>query len=213
MADLPVPQTSAEEVRRVTEEVLARPEFAPAEPAWWERILDAVSDFVAEVLAAVAAGGRGSIIGTLVLVAVVVVLGLVVLRFARTVRADPAVPVAVDTQIGRNARDWLDEAEQHEQSGRWRAAVRCRYRAVLADLASAGLVEEVAGRTSGEYRSAVAVELPSASASFATATDIFDTAWYGHTPVTADDVAAFSEVARSTLDDAGLRRAVAAAHE
>lgn len=213
MADLPVPSSSADEVRRITEEVLSRPEFAGAEPAWWERVLDAIGNFFAEILRALSAGDRGSIIGTVVLVAVVLAAAAVLIRYVATVRRSATVPVAVDLQIGRSPRDWLAEAQVHAQAERWRDAVRCRYRALLAELAAAGLVDEVAGRTSGEYRAAVAVDLPSAAAAFDEATGVFDLAWYGHEPTSAGDVASLIQAARRTLDDAGVGRAPARAHQ
>jgi hypothetical protein len=49
----------------------------------------------------------------------------------------------------------------------------------VADLASRGLVEEVPGRTAGEYRNEVWRNLPDAAAEFAGATELFEVAWYG----------------------------------
>lgn len=193
------------------EEVLSRPEFADAKPQWWETVLDEIGDFFARIFDAVSAGDRGSIIGTVVLLAVVVVAGAVLWRFGRTVRRDAAVAAALDIQIGRSPRDWLTEAAEHEQATRWREAVRCRYRALLAQLAEAGLVDEVRGRTSGEYRAAVASDVPAAAAAFDEATRVFDLAWYGHDPVSAEDVAALQDAARQVLRDAGIGRVAAKA--
>lgn len=212
MADLPVPSTSAEELRRIAEEVLSQPQFAEARPQWWERVLVAIGDFFADIVAAVSAGDRGSIIGTLVLVAVVLAAAAAVVRYTSTVRGGAAMPVPVDVQVGRAPREWLAEAEAHERSEQWRDAVRCRYRALLAELAGAGIVEEVAGRTSGEYRAAVAAELPAAAAAFDDATRVFDRAWYGHDPAAPHDVTALQDAARRTLREAGVRRPLAGAH-
>ena len=52
----------------------------------------------------------------------------------------------------RTAAQWRAEAAAHDAAGRWREALRCRYRALVAELAGRGLVEEIPGRTSGEYR-------------------------------------------------------------
>ncbi|HJU00766.1 MAG TPA: DUF4129 domain-containing protein, partial [Actinomycetes bacterium] len=54
-----------------------------------------------------------------------------------------------------------------------------RYRALVADLAARGLVEEVPGRTAGEYRREIGRAAPAASADFAGATELFEVAWYG----------------------------------
>lgn len=194
------------------EDVLSRPEFEAAKPQWWEVVLDAIGDFFAGIFEALSAGDRGSIIGTVVLVTVVLAGVAVLARFARSVRRDAAVAVALDVQIGRSAGDWLVEAAAHEQAARWREAVRCRYRALLAELAAAGLVEEVRGRTSGEYRAAVASDVPAASVAFDEATRAFDLAWYGHDDVSADDVTALQEAAQLVLHDAGVGRVPAKAH-
>jgi hypothetical protein len=46
-------------------------------------------------------------------------------------------------------------------------------------LAARGLVEEVPGRTAGEYRREVGRAVPAAAADFAGATELFEVAWYG----------------------------------
>ena len=209
MADLPVPTTSADEVRRIADAVLARPEFAEAQPAWWQRLLRILSDYLAGLSEAVGAGG--SAVGTAVIVALALIAILVVVRYTRTLRRDPRRDLAVGGQIGRSSADWLSDANAAEDLQQWREAVRCRYRALLAALSAAGLIDEIAGRTSGEYRSAVATDVPAAAAAFTDATARFEDAWYGAAPVTSADVTAFGEAARRTLADAGVRRPVVVA--
>ena len=211
MRDLPVPQTGADEVHRITAEVLDRPEFRPAQPSWWDRIVQNILDAIVRWFASISAGDPSSIIGTVVLLGAAVALLIVVVRFTRSVRGVPAVRVATDAQIGRSPRQWLDEAERHEAASAWRDAIRCRYRAVLAEMAAGGLVEEVAGRTSGEYRITVERDVPAAAQPFAQVTAIFEQAWYGHQETTAGDVAAMREACRVALDAAGRRLAAAGA--
>ena len=208
MADLPVPTTSADEVRRIADAVLARPEFAAAHPTWWQRLLRVLSDYLAGLGEAVGAGG--SAVGTAVVVGLALVAILVVVRYTRTLRPDPRRDLAVGGQIGRSSADWLTDAAAAEERGQLREAVRCRYRALLAALSAAGLVEEVAGRTSGEYLAALTADVPAAAAAFADATRRFEDAWYGAVPVTSAEVSAVSDAARRTLADAGVRRPVAA---
>lgn len=191
--------------------MLARPEFAGAQPRWWERILQWIFDLWARLVEAVGGGGRGSVIGSVVLLAVVVAVLLIVLRMTRTMRRDPGVDPAMDAGIGRTPREWVDEALEHEAAGRWQDAVRCRYRALLADLAAAGLVEEIAGRTSGEYLAAVRSDVPAAAEPFEEVTRRFESAWYGHDETTADGVQAFTAAAARVVAAAGLRRSLVAA--
>lgn len=210
MAELPVPATSADDVRRATESVLSRPEFAEAQPSLWDRLWTMLGDAIARVLETLSGGGRGSVIGTVALVVVAAVLAFAVVRLTRSVRKDPGVEFTVEGHLGRTSAEWSAEADDHERAGQWRDAVRCRYRAVLADLAAAGLVDEVSGRTSGEYLAAVRRDAPAADASFTEVTRRFESAWYGHGTTTAADHAEVVDAAGRSLADAGIRRVVGA---
>lgn len=210
MAELPEPTTSAEDIRQITESVLSRPEFAEARPSWWDRFVSDVIDAIARFVEVVGAGDRGSIIGAVVLLSVAVAAVVVTLRFTRTVRSDPSRRVAVEGDVGKSALQWRREAQEHADAGRWREAVRCRYREVLAHLAAAGLVEEVAGRTSGEYLAVVSDTAPTARDAFSDVTRRFEVAWYGRGVTTDADADAFAAAADRVLADAGVRRRVPA---
>lgn len=207
MADLPVPSLSADEVRRIADEVLSRPEFLEAQPTWWQRIQRVVFDFIGRVIEAMAGDGRGSIIGTVTIVVVVLALLYLIVRLTRTVRVDPRLVDVTGSALGRSSADWAADAQACEASEQWRDAVRCRYRELLAALAGAGLLAEVAGRTSGEYRTAFAADVPDAAPAFGDVTRRFEAAWYSHDETTADDVEAFRQAASRTLEAAGVRRA------
>lgn len=206
MAELPVPTIGADEVHRVARSVLARSEFQEARPSWWQQLLQFLADLWAKLFDLLSGGGRGSIIGTAMLIAVAVLLVLAVIRFTRGVQRDQAREVVHDHDVGRTAADWEAEAREHELRGEWRDAVRCHYRALLAELAAEGLVEEVAGRTSGEYLALVGVGLPDAAAPFEDATRAFEAAWYGHEQPSSQDVAGFRDAAAATARAAGIRR-------
>jgi hypothetical protein len=72
----------------------------------------------------------------------------------------------------------------------------------VADLAGRGLLEEVPGRTTGEYRAELHASLPTASSSFRGATALFEGAWYGHQPTGAADTERFRELADSVMASA-----------
>ena len=207
MADLPVPSSGADEVRRIADEMLARPEFLQAQPTWWQRLTRVVFDFISRVLEAMAGDGRGSIIGTVTIIVVVLALLYLIVRLTRTVRVDPRLADATGSALGRTRADWAADAQACEAAGEWRDAVRCRYRELLAALAGAGLLAEVAGRTSGEYLTTFAADVPGAADAFAQVTHRFETAWYSHDETTQADLAAFREAARHTLEAAGVSRA------
>ncbi|MBA3372047.1 MAG: DUF4129 domain-containing protein [Actinomycetota bacterium] len=198
-------------MRRVTAEVLARAEFVEARPGLWQRALSAVFDFIGRILELLGGGGRGSVIGTLILLGLSAVVAVLLWRFSRKVQRNPAAKAAATDPIGRSSRQWRAEAGEHEAAGRWRAAVRCHYRALIADLAAAGLLEEVPGRTSGEYLRVVVEDLPLAAEAFTAATSAFESAWYGHADVTADDVQQMREAGKNVLATTSGRRFAAVA--
>ncbi len=125
-------------------------------------------------------------------------------RFARGVTRDPGRGVAAVAVARRGAAEWRADAEAAERAGQWRQALRCRYRALVAELADRGLVEEVAGRTAGEYRVELATSAPSAAPSFAGATELFERAWYSGWPTGEAEAARFRGLADEVL--AGGRR-------
>jgi hypothetical protein len=109
----------------------------------------------------------------------------------------------VDTDVGRPPTDWQAEALAHESAGEWREALRCRYRAMVAALAARGLIDEVPGRTSGEYRAVVTRSVPGAAPDFSGATELFERAWYGGKPTGPEDSARFRELSERVLVGAG----------
>ncbi len=112
--------------------------------------------------------------------------------------------VAVDRS--REPTNWRREAEQHRRAGRYRDALRCRYRALVGDLARRGLIDEIPGRTTGEERAQLRRATPAASGPFNAAADLFDGAWYGHRAVDGVDDDRFQSLERDVLATAGEAR-------
>ncbi|MEN9645081.1 MAG: hypothetical protein RL238_1750 [Actinomycetota bacterium] len=110
----------------------------------------------------------------------------------------------VQIDRSREPTDWRSEAEGHRRAGRYRDALRCRYRALVGDLARRGLIDEIPGRTTGEERAQLRVVRPGAGEPFDAAADLFDDAWYGHAEVGADDDDRFQALERDVL--AGVQR-------
>ena len=186
MADprqLPPPSHGGDEIRRAAREILSRPEFHRPPRSIPQRILDWLRDVVDRLLAAASPGTAAGLVVLVIVLAVVVVL---LIRVGRTVRRDPG-GVVMHEDVGRPATDWRAEAARHEAAGQWREALRCRYRALVADLAARGLVDEIPGRTTGEYRAEVAVSVPSVDRDFGEVTDLFERAWYGALEAGPDD--------------------------
>ncbi|MCU1396085.1 MAG: hypothetical protein JWM34_4513 [Ilumatobacteraceae bacterium] len=116
---------------------------------------------------------------------------------------DDALAGTVVIDRSREPGGWRDEAERHRAEGRFRDALRCRYRALVGDLARRGLLDEIPGRTTGEERRELQVSAPAAVGSFREAADLFDAAWFGHATVDAADDDRFQQLDRDVLANAG----------
>ena len=182
--DLPKPQPGRDETRQAAKDILSGREFRRPPRSPVQVVTQWIDRLITRVLSASAGGTWLGLLIAGVVVAVVVVL---IVRFTRNVQRDPGVGVAVHDAVGRPAVDWRAEAAAHEAAGRWRYALRCRYRALVADLAGRGLVDEVPGRTTGEYRAQVNGSVPAVAADFSTASDLFERAWYGAAETGPDD--------------------------
>src|SRR4051794_4281797 len=152
-----------------------------------------LGDVLDRIFSALTGGSGGLVIGIVLLVAAVALLVVLAsaVRRGRGVPGrrptGPASPQPVLVDRSREPAQWRQDAEEHARAGRWREAVRCRYRALVGDLARRGLLDEIPGRTTGEERAELAVAAPAVAPSFARATDLFDQAWYGQAAVGADD--------------------------
>jgi hypothetical protein len=150
---------------------------------------DKLGKLIEKLLRAFGGGGSGSLIAWGILA--LVVAGLVALIVMRVRRGPVAKVVARHVVIDRSREpsDWRLEAEEHARHGRFRDALRCRYRALVGDLARRGLLDEIPGRTTGEERGQLRATAPVAASEFTDATDLFDRAWYGDEPtgVTEDE--------------------------
>jgi hypothetical protein len=200
--ELRVPGRDPDRVREAVREVLSRPEFRPPERSLLERAVDGVLEMIGRLLSALGGSGAGSVVGLLLLALVLVGVGVLAARFSRGLTPSPEVAAAVPQGRRRSAAEWRAEADALERAGAFREAVRSRYRALVADLAARGLVEEVPGRTAGEYRREVGRAVPAAASDFAGATELFEVAWYGHADTGAREAAHLRD-----LSDRVLQRA------
>lgn len=200
--DLGPPSEGAAEARRRAEDILARPEFRPEPRSLVERLLDTIGELFDKILGGV--GGGNEIVAWAAVAVVATLLGFVLWKAVRALQTDPGVTaggVAVDGRR-RPAADWRAEASAHEAAGRWRDALRCTWRATVAELAARGLVEEVPGRTTGEYRAGVGRSVPAAAPAFAEATRLFEDAWYAAVEVGPEESARVRTLGDEVLAEA-----------
>lgn len=195
----PVPDRSAAQARATAKGVLARPEYREPSPTILERIRAWIAEQLGRLLRKLGVGGSASIVAWLILAVAIAVIAFFVTRFAKGVTPDATSGAEAATARLRTADDWRAEAAAHEKQGRWRAGLRCRYRALVADLAQRGLVDEVPGRTTGEYRAEVGENVPKVAPEFSGATELFEAAWYGNRPTGEEESARFRELADRVL--------------
>ena len=178
---LPPSPRDPDTVREAAERILAEGRYdRPPEPIV-DRILGWFGDRIGDALGTLVAGGGGAVVAWVVLAAAVAGVIYLIVRHGRvgTLRPVRATPPATMVELTRSATQWREEAAALEAAGRWREGLRCRHRALVADLVRAGAIPEQAGRTAGEYVRDVARVRPDAAVAMAAATELFEAAWYG----------------------------------
>lgn len=187
--DPPPPGISADQVHRAANEILSRAEFQAPSKTLLQRAEDKVFGYIGKVFDWIGGVGGPPWVQWVFLAGVVALVGFVAWRIVLRLQRDPSRSLdgmAVDGPR-RAAVDWRLEAMACEERGDWRGALRAHWRATVADLAERRLVEEVPGRTTGEYRRHVADSLPGSAEDFSAATRMFEDAWYAGVDVGQDD--------------------------
>lgn len=193
-------------MRRAIEAILARPELAPPRRSLLERAQDWVFERLVQLVHALMGSGGGSILGWVVVALVTLAAIVLAVRFSKGLRPDPSERADATPGHRRSAIDWRALAAGHEAAREWRAAMRCRWRALVSELARRGLLEEVPGRTAGEYRRQLSAALPSAATDFDVATALFEAAWYGDHPAGAGQAEQLRSLSERVLATTGDRR-------
>jgi hypothetical protein len=121
----------------------------------------------------------------------------------RSRRARRTGVVVTDEDQAQTAEQWRHEADRLAAQGDYREALRCRYRARIAELADRRLIDQVPGRTSGDYERAVRALVPEAAEQFSSATRLFERCWYGHEASDAKAQVVFDEAAKAVIDEVG----------
>jgi Domain of unknown function (DUF4129) len=194
VADLPPPDHSPARAREAADQILARPEYQ-----WGDdrSVVDRIGEWVADQIGRLtapfggSAGGVPTWVGWLVLILLVALVGLLIYRSRAGWRRDratsPAAGGRVVVSADEGAIDWEAEVARCEAEGRWREALRARYRVLVGELARRRIIGDMVGRTAGELVDEVRVTSPAVAPSFAAATELFEAAWYGGAPVGPPD--------------------------
>lgn len=217
LLDLPPPEHTPAEARRAADEILSRPEYQWSDD---RTILERAAEWVTERLESLLSGlglgvaGIPTWVGWVVLALLAALVAWLVWRNRSAWRRSPRVSEdgagKVLVSVDDEAVDWEAEVARCEAEGRWRDAVRARYRVLVGDLAGRGVIGDLVGRTARELVDDVRAGAPQAAAAFAAATDLFEDVWYGGAPAgpaERDRLAALADEARAAV--AGRRAEVA----
>jgi len=206
-------------LRAAVSAILAQRQFHPG-PSWLQRVINwlhAHLHFPAVHVPSFYGGAWESYVVLAVLVAAVA--GALVaatrrglFRRLRHPRASPGVVVTDGTKSLAPA-EWRDRAERFAAEGRFREALRCRYCALVGELARRGVVGEVPGRTSGDYARLVRARLPEVAEQFASVTVLFEGCWYGREPSDAEEQVLFDQAAQLIVGAVDARRGRPGRHE
>ena len=178
------------------------------------KVLDVPCTTDASTSSAVSPGSGGANVGGpltlffyLVLLAVLIGIIYLIVRAVRgrgeadetreTVEEVQQTPTIIDRSTEPD--QWRARAAEMVAAGRYREALRCRYRALVGDLARRGLLDEIPGRTTGEERAEFSANGSPAQQQFNEATDLFDEVWYGDEPAGIDEHDRFVECEREVL--------------
>jgi hypothetical protein len=198
---IPIPPWSAEDARQAADQILADDRYREPTPTLLERVQDWIDDLFADLFGSLADAG-GGFVGWILLAAAVAAIVFFVLRFGGSVQPDRRVAEAeVMVELTRSPGEWREEAARLEREGRYKEALRCLYRALVADLVARDLIPEIPGRTAGEYVRDIAANAPDQAPAFAAATELFELAWYANAPTGAPECARFRDASASVLGE------------
>jgi hypothetical protein len=216
IAEPPPPVHDPEEVRRLADEILSRSEFDVPEPSLLQRAIDWLlrqlerlfgGDGGSGGLESGGGGAGGSSLFTVLVLIVGLVLVVLVVRALRGTwvrrRRVEVEDLDVDVEGRRSAAAWDDLARRLEAEGRWKDGMRARFGSLVERLVDRGVVDDIPGRTTGEYRAEVRDALPEAGDAFSKAADLFDRAWYGDLPTGPAEAERFTADAERVLAAAG----------
>jgi len=200
-----------EVVRDTASKILSRPEFGDHRNLL-ERAIDwvigSLSDLFGRFTSGLASGTGflGTLIQISVVVGAVALIAFVIRAIYRATKSRRRKPpgdglVVVFGEKADPAR-LAQEAEAAEADGRWKQAALARYRHLVASLVLAGVLADLPGRTTGEYRVEHATVRPGLASGFDRATAMFERTYYGDAPISEGDCVEMGRLAAALLPTA-----------
>jgi hypothetical protein len=194
--ELPPSVHDPKAVRDLADTILADRRYDRPPKSIPDRILEWFGEQLSKVIGSLVGSGAGTLVAWVLVLGAVAFVVYLVVRFGRVGRLPRALdrPSKVMVELTRTPAEWRAEAEAMEAQGRWKEGLRCRHRALIAELVRRGAIPEQAGRTAREYVRDVAISLPDAAPALAAATELFEAAWYGDAPTGRDEATRFQQL-------------------
>ncbi|MFZ6005070.1 MAG: DUF4129 domain-containing protein [Actinomycetota bacterium] len=206
--DLPPSGHDPDTVRDIADSILADPRYDRPGESLPDRVIDWFGEQIGKVLGSLVGSGAGTVIAWTLVLAAIAVTVLLIVRFGRVgyTPSPQRREGRVMVELTRSPAEWRSEAAALERAGRWREGLRCRHRALIAELVAQGAVADLAGRTAREYVDDVERARPPAATALVEATDLFESAWYGARPTGPSEASRFEDLATEVLSvGAGAR--------
>jgi hypothetical protein len=178
LLDLP----GRDEAREAAQRELAHHAYRAAQPPWYVRLVNWLLTKLNELLDKASAKVPGGGWGLVVLVLLVGVLMAVVLVRLRPARRAGGPVGLFEGELELSASEHRERAERAAASGDHVEAVCERFRAVVRELESRGVLDPRPGRTADEVAREAAVSLPELRAALTRGADLFDEVRYGGRP-------------------------------
>ena len=184
-ADLRQPATRLPaDARQQLEEVLARPEFQPAQPTLWQRLVNWLAERFPDVGQMEGSDLIGRLLVWLIVAISVLVVGGVLFSFLRGLRRS-IVSQEVIEELGGHIPLYASQAQQQAteaaRGGDFREAMRLLYLAALLHLDEVGLIRFDRALTNQEVLDSVANNERLRDL-LTPVVSLFDRVWYGHAP-------------------------------
>jgi hypothetical protein len=174
-ADLP----GRDEARDAARRELSRPAYREAQPPWYLRLLlwlkDKLNELLARASEQVPGGGWGLLVLSLL---VALLVAVVVVRLRPTTRSAGGMALFEGT-TGLTAAEHRARAERAASAGDYAEAVQERFRAVVRELESRGVLDVRPGRTADEVAREAGTALPVLADGLMRGARLFDDVRYG----------------------------------
>lgn len=183
-----------EPARQMLLDELARPEYAAAQPTWWDLLMQAIGEFIISLLSGISPGNSSWLVVVIIIVlAVLIVGGLLIWGLPRSRRRRAEPPVSLfDADDRRSVAELRRDADAHERAGRYAEAVLDRFRAMARALDERTAIVLQPGSTAPAIGRSAADAFPAEAGNLHTAANLFDRVRYLDATASASDARAMA---------------------